>query len=131
MKATELRIGNFVDRENSGHLLEITKEHLYYWDKFKCVLFPMRLTEEWLLKFGFEKHKNGYTWFLEKDCNGDLRTSEDHDEDMLDSFSIDMEDVNVFYFNGISKMPDIQIRFVHQLQNLYFALTEEELIEKI
>ena len=67
---------------------------------------PIPLTEEWLLKFGFDSmfsgagyHKNG------------VEIGNNH---------------NGFYILATS----YQIEFIHQLQNLYFALTGEELTIK-
>lgn len=73
---------------------------------------PIPLTEEWLVRMGFEKYSDG----------GDLHG--------IDCFyckrklkgAISLPD---FMFNGF-----IQIKHVHQLQNLYFALTGEELTIK-
>lgn len=67
-------------------------------------LQPMQLTEEWLLKFGFNGDVNRSNYFNIKGmsiwkCNDLL---------MCDK-------------NGII------IRYVHQLQNLYYALTGDEL----
>ena len=107
IKANELRIGNYVkaviditDGFKTGDLVEIT-----------CIcddandFEPIPLTEEWLLKFGFEKTGSFYS------------------KNNLE-----------FYVNGNSDvrfhMDDyrhIVLNYVHQLQNLYFALTGEEL----
>ena len=68
---------------------------------------PIELTEEWLIKFGFKKMNY-------KLLNKIVFYSETWDIEFSD---------NEFY------MPDIGIvvKYVHQLQNLYFALTNEEL----
>lgn len=65
---------------------------------------PIPLTEEWLLKFGFGK-ENGYPY---KFPNGVLKIR---------------NGVYFFKHNDI----EIDLHFVHQLQNLYFALTGKEL----
>ena len=65
------------------------------------------LTEEWLLKFGFEKIKtnNCIYWTLN---------------------NVDIWELNGGFANDL----DIPIQYIHQLQNLYFALTNEELTAK-
>lgn len=111
MKANELRLGNIMlDRLNRICKVE---EILKY--EFKAPAIqggitslpnkPIPLTEEWLLKFGFNKFKGNNT-----DC-------------FLDDFetSCNME---LFFWKGTQIK---NIKYVHQLQNLYFALTGEEL----
>lgn len=108
----ELRIGNWVKRDLQPDGFQI--------DKYSFALFhnhqydPIPLTEEWLVKFGFEK-------------NGDW---------VQLNFSPRM---GIRYYNGNSAECDIiqddnyiafksgHIKHVHQLQNLYFALTQKEL----
>lgn len=116
MRANELRIGNFTYKMlNSGNgrkiesninthdLLRIEEERLFIYE-------PIPLTEEWLLKFGFDnKFNKGKISIIPKGKLGyeNGRT----------------------YFNSwaiLEKQPD----YVHQLQNLYFSLTGEELIIK-
>lgn len=78
-------------------------------------LRPIPLTEEWLLKFGFEKQENN--WKRLCICN----------------------DWTYIYWErlvgielSVNKHSVMQphIKSVHQLQNLYFALTQEELTLK-
>lgn len=71
-------------------------------------VFGVPLTEEWLVKFGFEMTSDG---FFDRGINGF-------------NVTIDYE----IRFNGkiICNAP----KSVHQLQNLYFALTGEELTIK-
>ena len=72
---------------------------------------PIPLTEEWLLKLGFKKTEwdnfNSYRLMI---GNNDYTI--------------------VLYSDGNCEVGDIitcKIEYVHQLQNLYFALTGEEL----
>lgn len=129
MKASELRIGNwvhnsinstdfqidfFAGREWCTNVCEFDSEE--FDSKIKD-LQPIPLTEEWLIKFGFKKR------------------------DMLSSILFDMKNPRFsIYLNppidksnkwnilGIEK--NVNIQYVHQLQNLYFALTGEELTLK-
>lgn len=119
IKAQEIRLGNIYSyadwkQEEMGKL-----ENVFRWGKhhFETELDkldqynPIPLTEEWLKKFGFEKTDN---------CNKDTWPD--------------------FKFNGIiiisnihghyvwdSSQKRVSIYYVHQLQNLYFALTQNEL----
>lgn len=114
MKANELRIGNYVeiaqypnDREiiklDSGNAID---------QSIKLNAKPIPLTEEWLVKFGFEK--------LTDVKDGFKTTSYSHKKY---SFIIyfDGERLSVNFWQGNEK------KYIHQLQNLYFALTGEEL----
>lgn len=73
---------------------------------------PIPLTEEWLVKFGFEY--NGMWW----------DSSQEYFE--LDTF----KDSYVMGVNSCEYNHGIEINHVHQLQNLYFALTGKELTIK-
>jgi hypothetical protein len=125
MKANQLRIGNWVmsanykkiKREIKDYSVEVIRagdiHHLETFPNSKSIK-PIPLTEEWLLKFGFKKDTK-YDWELK--VNGVLFYG------MCD----DTQPVNTGI--GILNLPDsiINIQHVHQLQNLYFALTGEEL----
>jgi hypothetical protein len=117
MKTSELRINNWVLWKGPLHdenalVLAISKEELI----FKCgdsalitECEPIQLTEEWLLKFGFENwDKNKWV-----DSNSVLTISKNDDN-----------------FSCLINQRDVDILYVHQLQNLYFALTGKELTLK-
>ena len=108
MKAHELRIGNYAIFGNNANstIEEIVAinntdwfyEGKKYWLETKNLegellkdFRPIPLTEEWLLKFGFERTYNS----------------------------------QFRYFGHY-----IKIKYVHELQNLYFALTGQELTIK-
>jgi hypothetical protein len=75
---------------------------------------PIPLTEEWLLKFGFSLDE-GIT----------IRVSE------FNWFSLSNLNIGYFYsVNGGEYLIGKPIKYVHQLQNLYFALTGNELTLK-
>lgn len=111
MKANELRIGNYVNLYGSQATIIPNDFQKWFqnepnWENkaFK----PILLTEEWLLKFGFT-HNGGYSW----DCKklGCQRYIENH--------------LTKGYFETNYESKHIQ--YAHQLQNLYFALTGQEL----
>lgn len=116
MKANELRIGNWVNSMieiGVFYDVMVTKNDFNgNIDLFK----PIPLTEEWLARFGFVKcfYEEGglrLPWYK-------LRT-----DDCL--FEIDYEFSYTRDDGGY-----IKIQHVHSLQNLYFALTGEELTIK-
>ena len=117
MKANELRIGNWVFSEEteSNFVIDehsfsaITIEHI---DAIK----PIPLTDEWLKRFGFEVEGLGYEIY---DRFLTLIPEEDEGFDVL-IMTADFE----------KPMYITYIDYVHQLQNLYHALTGEELKEK-
>lgn len=122
MVAAELRIGNavFNSRENKVQIV-----NLFILDsliKGSNEYRPIELTEEWLLKFGFNTdYKPGYIGI---DINNSdfVLTNPLKMGDWQTNFAFQFETGNVPKFK--------QIEYVHQLQNLYFALNGEELIIK-
>lgn len=75
------------------------------------------LTEEWLLKFGFEKN-------FRIDSDGSKKTPVWR----KGSFSITIWSDGRLFYDWIGG--NIELKCIHQLQNLYFALTGEELTIK-
>lgn len=129
MKANELTVGCFVlyggsiseitcieSQECSCKLRPIGDIHFNNVVKKSLGnIFPIPLTEEWLLKFGFEhKFDNIYTY--------PFRISDNLVVEM--KFEGWPENISLFT-NGF--FSSNSARYVHQLQNLYFALTGEEL----
>ena len=116
MKANELRIGNLVDWDEktirskvkgihpSGNYLHLDNG----WVQLsRCE--PILLTEEWLVRFGFEKLTKGGSIYKLKDFHVQ-----------------DFSPLGIYECNN-----HIEIKYVHQLQNLYFALTGEELKDNL
>jgi hypothetical protein len=77
---------------------------------------PIPLTEEWLLNFGFEYHHDT------PHPNKVFRKL--HTEGF-----IDLEQIKHYYYGG--SFTSVECRYVHQLQNLYFALTGKELLKGV
>ena len=127
IKANELRIGNFVTAircDNSQIIDQVKQLHESYvmtkfdWDKVE----PIPLDEEWLLKFGFKK---SFSKFDDGFEINEMILNNTYDKD-CDGWCF--YDGNVACCNNMNyKNP---IKHVHQLQNLYFALTGEELTTK-
>ena len=112
MKASELRIGNFVYQEQTIDDLEIVEAGLGTLVNALC-LKPIPLTEEWLIKFGFEYCDMRKEYRFDNYCCVTLWASG------LIDFTIE----NIEHF-------EVSVKYVHELQNLYFALTGEELTIK-
>lgn len=127
MISSELRIGNIVNTSDYINLEVLGISSINVGLKLECTKFisvnidelkPIPLTKEWLVKFGFDFSVD--TWYLngvavwETECC-DAKGNEET------GFFYELRDVG---------MMDMNIKYVHQLQNLYFALTGKELIIK-
>lgn len=125
MKATELRIGNIAKLKMAGdgvypdEIRSIKASEIFALSKHPEWMTPIPLTEEWLLKFGFGEWKEGEKCFY----NGTF-------DWMLNPYK---QYWHFYAHNEVGGktwfLKDIQ--YIHQLQNLYFALTGEELIFKL
>lgn len=136
LSAKDLRIGNLVKSNNPKHhprilgeILVVTgiypttgfenekahgvnlehvnqKPNTYYesYSQFIKFIEPIQLTEEILLKFDFDKIENGT---------------------YLNKFYVTI--VSGYFVFWITDIYSVAIKYVHELQNLYFALTGEEL----
>ena len=110
MEARELRIGNFVDWNGEvGIVSQLLEKDVF----FKCgetdlydALKPIPLTEEWLFRFGYFK-LDDYKTTIHFVVKGHLIWL--------------CNDLFMCEKNGVI------LKYVHQLQNLYFALQQKEL----
>ena len=139
IKANELRIGNCVlDRGNKiltidrfiGNKIECDIKGMpdksengipIYYHPFTeeiNYLNPIPLTEEWLLKFGFERHHSDYS-------NGVIYIKDVPNNNEFKWGVYPFELGSGFIINKSKNL-----KHVHQLQSLYFALTGEELTIK-
>ncbi len=122
IKANELRIGNHT-REGVIKCFYESGVHIGMGRCFKFnELQPIPLTEEWLLKFGFVITVDPENVHYKKVVNNDFN----------ESFVINRKVGYEVFYIGHKDCNDYlhfttQIKHVHQLQNLYFALTNEEL----
>jgi hypothetical protein len=131
MNANELRIGNFVNvpREDqspfridafeslSNKFIKVAMIHPEYGENFHPLtwygndLKPIPLTEDWLLKFNLTEKESGGMVLSDNGWGILIFKQED------DSYDISARD----------EYHICKIKYVHQLQNLYFALTSAEL----
>lgn len=121
MNTNELRIGNIVNsyyaisdylspyseppmvRRVIRNPTELGDASFYY---------PVELTDEWLLMFGFEKKGNQWELFSEN------------------KYAVFIEVQSIGYCYRVNSLQIREIKSVHHLQNLFFALTGEELKHK-
>ena len=135
IKANELRIGNYLQLDsvifhvyeiyNDLQSVELRRKNLenpklndYEECDLDCNdLQPIPLTEELILKFGFKKIKFLNEYFVEENGYKHL--------DMIIRYGC--FDGHRFIFD-FANDKCVNLKYVHQLQNLYFALCGEELV---
>lgn len=126
MKANELRLGNYVydGKKELGKIgavhkdrltVEIPNDNTIFLGRYKIEYAkPIPLTEEFLLKFGFDKVADD-CWMISKSGQATY---------------IDLIQGEFYYYLEVNTETSIIVKHVHQLQNLYFALTGQELTIK-
>lgn len=122
LQAKELRVGNIIDVFGECEVVAINADknrvkvkrqsksgnYLIEWAPLSSLeVNPIPLTEEWLLKFGF-------------DSENDLK----HPDAPI-YFCLVREELICFLHNCSHR----HIKYAHQLQNLFFILTAHELIK--
>jgi hypothetical protein len=126
MKATQFRIGNLVCWKDSGKEFEITLQSLYEGANLDWKSLP--ITKERLLSFGFEEicKLNGdfALTIQESDGGGNGQYM------IWVDLGIENERKIIISLVCDSLWLTTKNRYVHQLQNLYFALTQKELKSK-
>jgi hypothetical protein len=119
MKAQNLRIGNWI-RVGQGTVEATPSVINSLWENPpKDWIKPIPLTEQWLIEFGFEWYPPLRYWRI---CINDVIYSVQEHEGFYW-----LQYVNLGYDESMISCP-VKIEYVHQLQNLYHALTGEELI---
>lgn len=119
----QFRVGNYYQPTDGSNVdfAEVTAGDIYAWlDRGAIYGKPILLTEEWLIKLGVKRKflhiQTLENKILRMDCNSvdDIALWISEDEDTLE------EKDSSFNLKNL--------RYVHQLQNLYFVLTNEELL---
>lgn len=114
-KANELRIGNYYNHD--GETREVTVGTIKeVWNAERNWVEPILLTEEWLLNFGLTMEIGGNFGMNAKKYVSKAFT-------VLGGIT---EDKNIFLIWKNGKVLT-HLKYVHQLQNLYFCLTGVEL----
>ena len=107
MKSNDLRIGNWYTAPNGKYTiltLELLKEiiDLDWFDEIE----PIELNEDWLNKFVFDFIiEDGVKHYTDLECN----------------LTICYKKIFLWQYNQ-----GIEIKYVHQLQNIYFKITESK-----
>jgi hypothetical protein len=144
MKANELRLNNLLFYGDEVlKVASIHNDNTIRFEKdnstigcFSTKLLSIKsipLTEEWLLKFGFERRKGMYyasATYHKEILKTDfyLRRAGGYENWFWGISSGD--DFDTIHFIDVEFNDAIRYSYVHQLQNLYFALTNEELTIK-
>lgn len=122
LKAKDLRIGNYVIFNTNDKPFQITpagllelsqiegKPNPYFYD-------PVLLNVDWLMRFGGKPLENGY-WISVTNLKAELH---------FEVFNNTSEIVTTIKSQFSDLILD-RIKYVHELQNLYFSLTKSELI---
>ena len=121
MKASELRIGNYVWDDYDGVLIvdsiskdsvRLSNTHQETSGKYSLKqIKPIEIHKDWLLDFGFKKDPNRH-YRIYHGRNVPVRLWEISEDDW------------------VCVKSNARVKYVHQLQNLFFALTGEELTIK-
>ena len=128
MERKELRIGNYlydlgnkiveVYGVNQDKIFRTEISFAFYYGA-SDLLQPIPLTEEWLQKLGFEVNKKNYQ----------LNTYGEHFKYAIkEHFVIWNNPQKGWCVNELPHKEQYYIQYVHELQNLYFALTGKELL---
>lgn len=118
----ELRIGNIIAGADYNSIVIVSAEKIKFLEWHPNLVMPMPLNEEWLIKLGFDPYwREG--WSCHDSRNGfcihnrNKRTSPRSSN---------------HYFTILIKVSQypyhMKIDFVHQLQNLFHAITQRELV---
>lgn len=114
MNASDFRLNNYVTNKEGGYsqISSISNN---------CTFKPVPLTDEWLVKFGFEKGGSNRFNYIDLNVDESFYIAVNGEEGVFNCI--------VALDNGEEEISECisHIKHVHQLQNLYFALTGEEL----
>jgi len=103
-----LKVGNLVYDNKSQSNITITESNIGDTQNFE----PIPITSEWLEEIGFQKrlqNKTGYPTQRNNKVEFRLDSSDNYD-----------------WENSVNNLP--KVKYIHQLQNIYFTLTERELL---
>ncbi|MDV3461810.1 hypothetical protein CMV04_12400 [Elizabethkingia anophelis] len=108
MEAKELRIGNYVKVKGLINPRQASIQDIIN----PSTISPIEISEQWLLNFGFDNTETGWEIIYRK------------------RFKFSVILFKQFASVGMAGpfgLFEVKLKYVHQLQNLFFALTGEEL----
>jgi len=103
-----LRVGNLVYDNKSQSNITITESNIMDIKNFE----PIPITSEWLEEIGFQKRLQNKTSYPIRNTN-------------KVEFKLDSSD-NYNWESSVNNFP--KVKYIHQLQNIYFTLTGTELL---
>ncbi len=136
MKASELRIGNLLEFSNGiqpNKIIEVSRRFFssasIEKDDGDFTVTPyylgIKINDKWLVKFGFTKieHRNIYVKSIYKIAGVKLKSLAVYIDGKNNKVGV------VDYYTGVEKVDLLHLdyEFVHQLQNLYYALAGVEM----
>ena len=123
MKITELRMGNFLESKEENYLfrkgiISVSLSTLSKLNVYGCdILHEIPLTIVFLTENGFIKIGGGYS----------EKTDLSHEYYSKNEVHVRVcENGKITY-----QYPNFEIKYVHQMQNIYFSLTGKELVHII
>ena len=126
MEAKDLRIGNWVDTPNGiKRVSDINIDGYCFF--LQCFIKPIPLTEEWLLKFGFTDYEWCTNCAFIKFNQMSMMLRYYNDRWSCTKTRVTKDSKGHKMSSGKDIVKKGFIKHVHQLQNLYHALTGEEL----
>lgn len=125
INANEVRLGNIIFRNGTEQIVSEIWKYGFSCEPINTDLYNefdektegVPLTEERLLKAGFKI--DGTVLTINQSHNGSF---------ILENWGNNLTDeIELYYTAGYGIKLSIEIKYIHQLQNLYFALTGKEL----
>jgi|ERR1035437_1465024 hypothetical protein len=114
INAKDLRIGNIIQRD--GNIVVVGWGTLKAMNEGIDIGSPIPLTDEWMLKFGFEKHEK----------NHGAPIGGNYTDFYFDGYVFNQDVSGAWYLSGYNWNTK-HFAYVHELQNLFFALSGYEL----
>lgn len=129
LTARELRISNLIYK--FGEVIPVSLQTLESIVLDWGVYEPIPLSESWLKKFGFEEGNHNW-WKITYEAFGDTKDEFDR---MCLQHTVEISVNSSSHYASIQNINDdeqgatvnYKIEYVHQLQNLFYALTGKEL----
>jgi hypothetical protein len=112
LDAIELRIGSFYNHVKAG-VIKLEADWISYFAKYPELLSGLPLNEEWLLRLGASKSFENWQYTIP-----------------VGAITLHFRCNTEWYSELGGIYLGSKIKYVHQLQNLYFALTNSELTLK-
>lgn len=112
IKANELRIGNFIREKDRRYEFQVTSGTFSFIETNKDFCEGIELTVKWLKLLGFERIN----------FSGDTKDDYWGHTDLPKEYSFYLPYNHFSLYAG-----NVTIKYVHELQNLFFALTQKEL----